>query len=40
MCSSDLDDLAVKGGYDPPTAEDKTKNQETLAKLLPGGENK
>ena len=34
------DDLAVKGGYDPPTAEDKTKNQETLAKLLPGGENK
>jgi phosphate transport system substrate-binding protein len=34
------DELAVKGGYDPPTAEDKTKNQETLAKLLPGGENK
>jgi phosphate transport system substrate-binding protein len=34
------DDLAVKGGYDPPTAEDRTKNQETLAKLLPDGENK
>ena len=32
-----IDDLAVKGGYDPPTAQDKTTNGETLAKLLPGG---
>ncbi len=30
-----IDELAVKGGYDPPTAEDKATNQETLAKLLP-----
>jgi phosphate transport system substrate-binding protein len=34
------DELAVKGGYNPPTAEDKTNNHETLAKLIPGGENK
>ena len=29
-----IDELAVKGGYDPPTAEDKAANQATLAKLL------
>ena len=34
------DELAVKGGYDPPTAEDKTTNQATLAKLVPAGEKK
>ena len=32
----EIDDLPVKGGYDPPTAQDKTDNRETLAKLLPG----
>jgi phosphate transport system substrate-binding protein len=31
-----IDDLAVKGGYDPPTAQDKAANSETLAQLLPG----
>ncbi len=30
-----IDQLAVTGGYAPPTAEDKTANQATLAKLLP-----
>jgi phosphate transport system substrate-binding protein len=30
-----VEDLAVKGGYDPPTAADKAANQESLAKLLP-----
>jgi phosphate transport system substrate-binding protein len=34
------DELAVKGGYNPPSAEDKTNNHEALAKLIPGGENK
>ena len=29
-----IDKFAVKGGYDPPTAEDKAANQEALAKLL------
>ena len=33
---AEIDDLSVKGGYDPPTAQDKTDNRETLAKLLPG----
>ena len=33
-----IDELAVKGGYNPPTAEDKAANQETLAKLLSGGD--
>jgi phosphate transport system substrate-binding protein len=28
-----VDQLAVKGGYDPPTAEDKAANQDALAKL-------
>lgn len=31
-----IDQFAVTGGYAPPTAEDKTANQTTLAKLLPG----
>ena len=35
-----IDELAVKGGYDPPTAQDKTNNSETLAKLLPSGDSK
>jgi phosphate transport system substrate-binding protein len=30
-------ELAAQGGYDPPTAEDKTANQEVLAKLTGGG---
>jgi phosphate transport system substrate-binding protein len=34
------DELAVKGGYNPPTADDKTANHETLAKLVPAGEKK
>jgi phosphate transport system substrate-binding protein len=34
------DDLAVKGGYNPPTAEDKTTNHETLKKLIVTGEKK
>jgi hypothetical protein len=33
----EIDDLAVKAGYDPPTALDKTNNSETLTKLLSGG---
>jgi phosphate transport system substrate-binding protein len=33
-----IDDLAVKGGYDAPTAQDKTNNSETLAKLLSIGD--
>jgi phosphate transport system substrate-binding protein len=32
-----LEQLATKALYDPPTATDKTANLETLAKLLPGG---
>jgi phosphate transport system substrate-binding protein len=35
-----VDDLSVKGGYDPPTAQDKTDNRETLAKLLSSGDSK
>ncbi len=31
------DDLAVKGGYNPPTAQDKADNHEALARLLSGG---
>ncbi len=31
-----IDQLAVTGGYAPPTAEDKAANQATLAKLIPG----
>jgi phosphate transport system substrate-binding protein len=34
------DELAKKGGYNPPTAEDTSKNLETLAKVLPDGEKK
>jgi phosphate transport system substrate-binding protein len=30
-----VEQLSVKGGYDPPTAADKTANEEALAKLLP-----
>jgi phosphate transport system substrate-binding protein len=30
-----VDELAVKGGYDPPTAEDRKPNLESLAKLFP-----
>jgi phosphate transport system substrate-binding protein len=30
-------ELAAEGGYDPPTAADKTANQEVLAKLTGGG---
>lgn len=30
-----IDDLAVTGGYAPPTAEDKRANQESLAALIP-----
>ncbi|MFI5459795.1 MAG: PstS family phosphate ABC transporter substrate-binding protein [Isosphaerales bacterium] len=33
---ADIDQFAVTGGYAPPTAEDKTANVQTLAKLLPG----
>ena len=32
-----LEQLATKALYDPPTAEDKAANLETLNKLLPGG---
>ena len=32
-----LEQLATKALYDPPTAEDKAANLETLTKLLPGG---
>ena len=32
-----VDELAVKGGYDPPTAEDKAANSVTLTKLLAAG---
>jgi phosphate transport system substrate-binding protein len=35
-----IDDLAVKGGYDAPTAQDKANNSETLAKLLTSGDSK
>jgi phosphate transport system substrate-binding protein len=31
-----VDEFAVKGGYAQPTAEDKTANQTTFAKLVPG----
>jgi phosphate transport system substrate-binding protein len=34
-----IDKFAVEGGYAQPTAEDKTANQATLAKLLPTAEN-
>ena len=30
--------LAVKGGYDPPTADELKENKDTLAKLYPGAE--
>ncbi len=30
-----VDELSVKGGYDPPTAEDRKANIESLAKLFP-----
>jgi phosphate transport system substrate-binding protein len=30
-----VDELSVKGGYDPPTAEDRKANTESLAKLFP-----
>ena len=30
-----VDELSVKGGYDPPTAEDRKANAEALAKLFP-----
>jgi phosphate transport system substrate-binding protein len=33
-----VDKLAVKGGYDPPTPEEIKTNQETLAKLLGGAD--
>jgi phosphate transport system substrate-binding protein len=33
-----VDKLAVKGGYDPPTPEEMKSNQETLSKLLGGAE--
>jgi phosphate transport system substrate-binding protein len=32
-----LEQLAAKALYDPPTGEDKAANFETLNKLLPGG---
>jgi phosphate transport system substrate-binding protein len=32
-----IDELAVKAGYDPPTGEDKTANLATLSRLLGGG---
>lgn len=35
-----IDQLAVDGGYAPPTSEDKARNQATLAKLLPADESK
>ena len=35
-----IDDLAVKGGYNPPTASDKTNNNETLARLVSSGDTK
>jgi phosphate transport system substrate-binding protein len=31
-----VDELAVKGGYDPPTSDDHAANKETLEKLFPG----
>jgi phosphate transport system substrate-binding protein len=31
-----VEQLSVKGGYDPPTAADKSANEQTLGKLLPG----
>jgi phosphate transport system substrate-binding protein len=31
-----VDELSVKGGYDPPTSEDRTANKEALEKLFPG----
>jgi phosphate transport system substrate-binding protein len=31
-----IDELSVKGGYDPPTAEDHVTNKEAMAKLYPG----
>ena len=34
-----VDQLATKAGYDPPTPEDKTENTTTLTKLLAGGGN-
>ena len=34
------DELAVKGGYNPPTADDKASNEQTLARLIPSGEKK
>jgi phosphate transport system substrate-binding protein len=37
---NEIDDLAKKGGYNPPTDHDKTSNAETLAKLLPGADSK
>jgi phosphate transport system substrate-binding protein len=37
---NEIDDLAKKGGYNPPTDQDKTSNAETLAKLLPGSDSK
>jgi phosphate transport system substrate-binding protein len=37
---NEIDDLAKKGGYNPPTDHDKTSNAETLAKLLPGSDSK
>ena len=30
--------LAVKGGYDPPTADELKENKDTLAKLYPAAE--
>lgn len=30
-----VDELSVKGGYDPPTAEDRKANTEAIAKLFP-----
>ncbi len=35
-----IDELAVDGGYAPPTSEDKAANQAALAKLLPAVESK
>lgn len=32
-----IDELATEGGYDAPTADDKTTNRATLAKLTGGG---
>jgi phosphate transport system substrate-binding protein len=37
---NEIDELAKKGGYNPPTDQDKTSNAETLAKLLPGSDSK